>query len=110
MATAAFYDIKTGFISGTINPPLSNQQQIKDLETKGTGHIIIPDGRHGGLGMIDLETKTYKDFLPAPALPSTHTQLIASLIKNKVISKDDFHPVTLNELNNELKNGNCKEI
>ena len=102
MATAALYNLTTGFISQTISPPLTNAEQIAGLEASGIGMVIIPDGCSGSNGMIDLSTKTFKSFAPKIPVPSFNSQLAAALIRNNVITADDLHPITIAEINDEL--------
>jgi len=103
MATAAFYSLTTGIISGTISPPLSNEAQIAALAAEGTGHMLIPDGKNGGTGMIDLATGQYNDFAPAPTPPpDLLTQYVAAQINAGAIDASQFHAVTLATLNAQL--------
>lgn len=110
MATAALYNVNTGFITQTISPPLTNADQIAALLASGIGMVSVPDGASGSNGLIDLATKTFKPFAPIAPIPSFNAQLAAALIRNNVISNTDLHPITVAEINDELSSTHLEQI
>ncbi len=111
MSVGAIYQKGTGLINQTISPPLSNQAQLKELEANGLIHVLIPDGKNGGTGMIDLATGQYKDFAPQGAqVPNLLVQLTSALVNKGHISSDDLHPSTVAEINSLLAPVNMNQI
>jgi len=111
MVTAAIYQASTGLITQTISPPLSNQAQLDGLAATGLLQIIIPDGKNGGTGMIDLNSIQYVDYSPpGPSVPNLLIQLTSALVNKGVISAGDLHPATVIEMNASLAPANMATV
>lgn len=111
MTTGAIYLKATGLIQQTIAPPLTNPEQLVGLEAAGLSQTIIPDGKNGSTGMIDLASGQYVDYAPAPPpVPNVLMQYIAAQINAGTISASQFHPTTLTDLNNSLSAANMNTV
>jgi|SRR6185437_16558940 len=101
MVTQAQYDA-TGQILGTVSPNIvTDPDQIAALTAQGISLVIIPDGKSASTGCI--VNGAYQDYPPPPApVPNIMVQLAAALITNGLVSKDQFHPTTITQLNAAL--------
>lgn len=105
------YNTTSGLISSTVNAVPANADQLKALETAGYGFAEVPDGVNGSNAIIDVVTKQAIQFAAPPApVPNVLVQLVAAWIKAGSLSADDFHPVTIVEMNSILGDANMAKV
>lgn len=111
MTVYAFYNLQTGLIQSTLNQPITDKAQLEGLAAQGIGMVAVDDDVHGSNAVIDVKTKLATRFNAAPApVPNILVQYIASQIKGGMLSVNDFHPVTVAEMNGMLTQANMTPI
>src|SRR5690348_12793922 len=104
MPTGAIYHAASGLIQQTVSPPLAKPEQLAALESQGLKQILIPDGKNGSTGMIDLATGKYADFqAQGEPIPNVMVQLAAALVNAGVVPATAFHPATVVEVDAMLE-------
>lgn len=110
MANYGFYSTSTGVITGMLNQPLKNPNQIEALKASGVGVTEIPIGMNGSNGIVDLATGQAVWVESSPPIPDLLHQYVAAKINAGVLDISAFHPVTIAIMNEMLGNANMTPV